>query len=120
MYRLFFLTGMLFLFSCKKHNAEKSAVLKAIPAATTTARFIMLDAAQSTGDIASWKWQIDSTDRQYPLSDSLVWWTDRAYQSKPDKIVQVIVPRFGRYVFGLTVYDKNGDWDYSVVNVDVK
>lgn len=119
MYRLFII-GILFLFSCKKHNIDPPTTLKAVPGALIAARFVMLDATKSTGDIASWKWQLDSTDIHYPGIDSLIWYTDRSSQNKPDRMVQVIVPHVGKYIFGLTVYDKNGNWDYSVINVDVK
>jgi hypothetical protein len=113
MYR-FVIIGMLLFSACRKSGSETPVYLKAIPQATATNLYVMLDATKSTGAISSWNW------RQVDNPDSLIWWLGRNFSGKPNTAVSVVVPRKGHYLFGLMVYDTTGNWDYATINVEVK
>lgn len=113
-----------FSLSCNKTHTAMP--IKSNPSATfigltVLGRAISLDASKSIGDISQYGWALDiSSPTDVSSTNQLGFSPNSSHKGGYFITVTATVRKAGTYVFGLTVYDKNGGNDYSTVKVDVQ
>lgn len=78
---------------------------------------IVLDASNSTGDIAYYGWQLDDSS---PTTAAVAYAQSSSHKGSDFVPITAVVRKEGIYIFGLTVYDAAGNKDFATVSIEIK